>query len=332
MNKVVVIGAGSWGTALACLLAEKGGEVCLLGRDTTSIEQMNKSRCNEKYLPGISFPDSLKTSTSFQELQGAQAIFFVIPSKFLRKISEELTLWITNSKTILLSCTKGIEKTTGARMTQILQEHYPNHPIAVLSGPNHAEEIACRLPAATVIGCREEKTARMLQQLCSNSWFRAYTSTDVAGIEFGGAIKNVFAIAAGIIEGLQLGDNAKAALVTRGSLEMIRLGCALGGSSETFYGLSGIGDLIATCYSPHSRNHKVGKLLGQGQSLEDILDGMSMVAEGVPNTENIYQHARRIEVETPIIDQIYGILYEGRSPKESVKNLLSREPKAEISY
>jgi glycerol-3-phosphate dehydrogenase (NAD(P)+) len=230
---------------------------------------------------------------------------------------------------ILLSCTKGIEKDTGLRMTEILHQVLPEHPVAVLSGPNHAEEVAQKLAAAAVIGCEDEAVALQLQDFFTLPWFRTYRSPDVKGIEWGAAVKNVFAIAAGICEGLGLGDNARAALLTRGLAEMVRLGVAEGGTPLTFQGLSGVGDLIATCFSHHSRNNRVGRMLGAGQTLAEISANMHMVAEGVPNAESIYLTSRRHGVRTPIIDQIYAILYQGKPCAAALTELLSRDPRAE---
>ena len=214
-------------------------------------------------------------------------------------------------------------------MSEILHEIFPQNPVAVLSGPNHAEEIARRLAAAAVIGSNDPEAAQQLQQFFTLPWFRSYTSDDVTGIEWGGAVKNIFAIAAGISEGLGLGDNARAALVTRGLAEMTRIGMAAGGRFETFQGLSGVGDLIVTCYSSHSRNNRAGNLLGKGRRLEDIVASMNMVAEGIPNTESIFLAARRYGVRTPIIDQIYAILYQQKPAELALAELLSRDPRPE---
>jgi glycerol-3-phosphate dehydrogenase (NAD(P)+) len=329
MNRCGVLGSGSWGTALAMLMAARGAEVLLWGRDPIQSQEINNQRTNRAYLPNATIPVSVRSTTDFQDLRECELLLFVLPSRVTRSVAEQLREAGINPETILLSCTKGIEKDTGLRMTEIIHQVLPANPVAVLSGPNHAEEISQRLAAAAVIGCENETVARRLQEFFTLPWFRTYRSSDVKGIEWGAAVKNVFAIAAGICEGLGLGDNARAALLTRGLAEMIRLGEAEGGRALTFQGLSGVGDLIATCFSHHSRNNRVGRMLGSGQSLAEIAAGMHMVAEGVPNAESIYLTARRHGVRTPIIDQIYAILYEGKPCAAALTELLSRDPRAE---
>ena len=230
---------------------------------------------------------------------------------------------------VLLSCTKGVERGTGLRMSEVLQARFPGQVVAALSGPSHAEEVARRMPTAVVIGCPDPALGLRLQQAFSTPSLRTYTSEDVAGIELGGALKNIFAIAAGVSDGLGLGDNAKSALVTRSLAELIRLGCALGGRRETFQGLSGIGDLMVTCFSRHSRNRGLGERLGRGETLAQILDSMSMIAEGVPTTYSGFDCARQHGVSTPIIDQTRALLEGTVSPRKALETLLGREPRAE---
>ena len=234
-----------------------------------------------------------------------------------------------NKNSILLSCTKGIEHGTGMRMSQVLDELLPNQVVAVLSGPNLALEVARELPTATVIGCKDSECAAELQNYLGSSRFRIYTSDELVGIELGGALKNVFALPAGVSDGFGLGDNSKAALVTRSLAELLRLGRAMGGNPRTFYGLSGAGDLIATCFSKHSRNRTVGERLGRGESLVQITSSMQMVAEGIPTTKSAYECARNLNIDTPIIDQVYAVLYEGKAPLQGLKELLQRDQKAE---
>ncbi len=329
MKHVGVLGSGSWGTALAMLMAARGAEVTLWGRDPVQRAEINSQHTNHAYLPNLILPASVRATNLLTDLSSCELLLFVLPSKVTRSVAEKVAKVGLAPGSILLSCTKGIEKDTGLRMTEILAQVLPQHPVAVLSGPNHAEEIAQKLAAAAVIGCTDEEIARQLQEFFTLPWFRTYRSSDVKGIEWGAAVKNVFAIAAGICEGLGLGDNARAALLTRGLAEMIRLGEAEGGRALTFQGLSGVGDLIATCFSHHSRNNRVGRMLGAGQSLEEISASMHMVAEGVPNAESIYLTARRHDVRTPIIDQIYAILYEGKPCAAALTELLSRDPRAE---
>lgn len=330
MNHIAVLGSGSWGTALAFASAQKAGRVTLWGHDPKAAAGINESRSNVRYLPGIALPDHLRATSRFSDLKGADVIMAVVPSKALRQVAMDLAAsGVIEPGTILLCCIKGIELHTGLTMSGILREILPDQPLAVLSGPNHAEEIARKLAAAAVIGSADDTVSQRLQEFFTLPWFRTYRSDDVTGIEWGGAVKNVFAIASGISQGLALGDNARAALVTRGLAEMTRLGMAAGGRFETFQGLSGVGDLVVTCYSEHSRNNRVGRLLGEGQSLETITAGMKMVAEGVPNTESIYAAARRYGIRTPIIDQMYAILYKGKPCAAALSELLSRDPRTE---
>jgi glycerol-3-phosphate dehydrogenase (NAD(P)+) len=230
---------------------------------------------------------------------------------------------------VLLSCTKGVERGSGLRMSEIIAECFPNNPVAVLSGPSHAEEVVLKMPTAVVLGSAHEEIRKRLQQAFATSFFRPYTSDDVAGIELGGALKNIFALAAGVSDGLGLGDNSKAALITRALAELIRLGAALGGKRETFHGLSGIGDLMVTCFSRHSRNRAVGERLGKGERLADVVASMNMVAEGVPTTYSAHECARRLGIETPIIDQMKTLLDGALSAREVAINLITREHKAE---
>ncbi|MEM9478619.1 MAG: NAD(P)H-dependent glycerol-3-phosphate dehydrogenase [Verrucomicrobiota bacterium] len=331
IEKVTVLGSGCWGTALGFALASAGKQVVLWGREEAVVEEINSSSTNSFFLPGIQIPDGLRATTDLQAAVGkAELILFVLPSKATRSVVEALAELSLREQVIFLSCSKGIESGTGMRMSQIVEEKFPGSAIAALSGPNHAEEVAGRLPSAAVVASGDEKVAAALQQAFSLPWFRIYTSDDIAGVEIGGAVKNVYAIAAGICEGLGLGDNAKAALVTRGLAEMSRLGRAMGAKLETFQGLSGIGDLIVTCYSQHSRNGTVGRRLGKGETLEAILASMPTVAEGVPNTRSIREVAQQKKTETPLIEEVYSILYNGKNTKEALTDLLSRRKKSEL--
>ncbi|CAN5339446.1 NAD(P)H-dependent glycerol-3-phosphate dehydrogenase [soil metagenome] len=328
-GKVGVLGTGSWGTALACLARESAPEVILCGRNSTTVEEINSTRQNSAYLPGVTLAENIRATTEVADLRDADLVLVVVPSKAVRAAAGSLSAARLSPSAVLVSCAKGIELSSGARMTEILHEVLPANPVAVLSGPNHAEEIAAGQAAAAVIGCHDEALAIRLQAFFMLPWFRTYTSTDLPGIEWAGAVKNVFAIAAGIADGLGLGDNTKAALVTRGLAEMVRIGVAHGGRRETFQGLSGVGDLVATCYSDHSRNNRLGKMLGKGVPLPEAVASMKMVAEGVPNTESIYRSARRAGVRTPLIDAVFAILYEQKHPVEALQELLSRDPRPE---
>lgn len=329
MKTVSIFGAGSWGTALATVVAEKGLDVTLWCRNADHASQIAEIRENRSYLPGVSLKESITPTADLELAAKSELLVCVIPSTGLRKFSENLAQAKPAKESIILSCTKGIERETGHRMSEIISDHLPDNVTAVLSGPNHAEEVGKRLATATVIGCKNEKIANSLQSIFSLPWFRTYTSTDVAGIELGGAAKNIYAICAGISDGLGHGDNAKSALVTRGLAEMTRLGIALGGQAETFQGLSGVGDLIVTCYSAYSRNNRVGKLIGQGEKIDDIVNSMNMVAEGVPNTKSFYESTKRNGVETPIIDEAYSVINGNKNPALAMEDLLARSPRPE---
>ncbi|MGI9114776.1 MAG: NAD(P)H-dependent glycerol-3-phosphate dehydrogenase [Chthoniobacterales bacterium] len=329
MRTTAVIGTGSWGTALAALWAKEGGSMSLWGNNRDRVAAIETSRENPEYLPGVRLPRNVRATHVLADCLAAELIVFVTPSMALRQIAERLRQTGVNEQATLLSCTKGIEHGSGKRMSEILTDIFPGHTIAVLSGPNLAVEVARGLPTATVIGCADETCATELQCRLGSELFRIYTSNDVISIELGGALKNVFALPAGVSDGLGLGDNSKAALVTRAMAEMLRLGTAMGGSAPTFYGLSGVGDLIATCFSQHSRNRRVGERLGQAETLAQIQADMQMVAEGIPTAKSAYECARRLGVDTPIIDQVYAVLYEDKPLLFAMQQLLGRDPKAE---
>ncbi len=330
MKQSIVLGAGSWGTALAAMLAERGLGVSFWGRDEALMSSIAGSRCNERYLPGLMLHERVMPVHEFSRLEPAELVVFVTPSKALRSVAQGLkNAGVLRGDEVLLSCTKGIELETGKRMSEILAGIFPGHPLAALSGPNHSEEIAQRMPSAAVVAAADHDLAVKLQTVFTLPWFRCYSTDDITGVEWAGAMKNPYAIAAGIASGLNLGDNAIAALVTRGLAEMVRLGVARGGGLETFYGLSGVGDLVATCYSEHSRNNRVGRLLGEGLSLPDIIASTRMVAEGVPNTESLWHCARKEGVRMPLLDEVHAVLYQSKSPKDALRELLGRDPRPE---
>lgn len=329
IDKTAIIGAGSWGTALASLWGRDRRQISLWGNNGARVERMRKTRENPDYLRGLKLPDSVTVTHELRDCAHADLIVFVTPSTILRAIAMRLQGVVMKGQAVLLSCTKGIEHGTGMRMSEILSEIFPEHKIAVLSGPNLAAEVARNVPTATVIACQDPECATHLQGFLGSSRFRIYTSDDLTSVELGGALKNVFAIAAGASDGLGLGDNTKAALVTRSLAELVRLGSAMGGNLRSFYGLSGVGDLIATCFSRHSRNRHVGECLGRGQTLQQITSAMEMVAEGIPTAKSAYECARRLGIDTPIIDQVYGLLYEGKPPVQAMHDLLERDQKSE---
>lgn len=330
-TSAAILGSGSFGTAVAKLISPQLDHVLLIGRDADSARMINEQHRNPQYLAGVELPANVSAGTDVSAAADHPLVIFVVPTSVMRECAEEIARAGLPDSAVLISCSKGIEKCSGNRMSQILGSVFPNNPVAVLSGPNHAEEIAVGQPACAVIGSENPGVADELQELFTLPHFRAYTSTDLAGIELGGAIKNVYAIAAGMAHGLGLGDNAVAALVTRALAEMSRLGVALGGRSETFSGLSGVGDLLVTCFSEHSRNHRVGYALGKGQTMEEAVASLGMVAEGVPNTLSIHDAARKAGVRTPIIDAVHAILYQNKPTLEAMRELLERDPRPENS-
>jgi glycerol-3-phosphate dehydrogenase (NAD(P)+) len=328
-EKIAVIGAGGWGTALSIIWAKQGLAISLCGNNPSRVEELRTSRENNAYLPGVSLPKGIGLTSDLHSCAAADLIVFVTPSTALRETAVRLAEVKINSNAVLLSCIKGIEHGTGKRMSEILAEIFPKHAIAVLSGPNLAAEVSRELPTATVLACTKRDCAADLQKYLGTPRFRIYTGGELAGIELGGALKNVFAIAAGAGDGLGLGDNSKAALVTRALAEMVRLGTKMGGELRTFYGLSGAGDLMATCFSQQSRNRRVGEQLARGRSLDEITTSMGTVAEGIPTAKSAHECGRKLDVETPIIDQVYSLLYEQKPSAQAMEELLGRDQKAE---
>ena len=329
-STVSVLGGGGWGTALALLLARPGREIPLWGHDPIHVADMVREGINTKYLPGVVLPSTIKPTADLLAAAQSEILFLAIPSRYLDVITSQLAAICGEHRPVLVSCTKGIEQERGLLMSEVIRERFPKTTIAVLSGPNLAGEIARGIPAAGVIGCDNAQALTKTQTLFAGTRFRAYTSGDIRGIQLGGSLKNIFAIAAGVSDGLGLGENARAGLVTRSLTEMTRLGIAMGGSRETFGGMSGIGDLMVTCFSPRSRNHQVGFRLGQGESLEAIISSMtSMVAEGIPTAMSAQAAARRLNVETPIIDEVSALLQGLKTPAEAMKSLMGRDLRAE---
>lgn len=328
-NPAAILGTGSWGTALASILASKVDKVCMIGRNQKTVDEINNSNTNHHYIPGETLAANICATTNLEQAKDYPIVFFVVPTSATDETACKLSEIGLPKETILVSCAKGIATDSGKRMSELIHAHLPDNPLAVLSGPNHAEEVARALATCAVIGSKDRALAMQLQEIITTPYFRCYTSDDIAGIELGAAMKNVFGIAAGIADGIGLGDNAIAALVTRGLAEMIRLGTALGGKTETFIGLSGVGDLMATCYSPHSRNNRVGKALGKGGELKDIVANLGMVAEGVRNTKSIHNAGLLTDVRTPLIDAVYQILYEHKPASYALEELLTRDTRPE---
>lgn len=325
-----VVGAGAWGSALAVLWSQRGNDVVLWGHDRDRIDRLANRRSEIRNLPGTALPASVRLTSDLADCAAADLVVLVTPSTALRKVASALRA-VLRPDAVLLSCTKGIEHGSGMRMSEILEELVPEQSVAVLSGPNLAIEVARGLPSATVVGCQRAGLAEELQQYLGSATFRIYSSDETAGVELGGALKNIFAITAGASDGLGFGDNSKAALVTRCLAEMLRLGTAMGGKAATFYGLSGAGDLVATCFSQHSRNRRVGEMLGRGATIDEITAEMKIVAEGIPTTKSAYECARRLNISTPIIDQAYAMIYEGQKPWAALQELLRRDQKPEWS-
>ncbi|MTE21172.1 NAD(P)H-dependent glycerol-3-phosphate dehydrogenase [Streptomyces sp. TRM43335] len=331
MTRVAVYGTGSWGTAFAMVLADAGCEVTLWGRRAALAEAVNTTRTNPDYLPGVTLPETVRATTDPAEAaRDAEFAVLAVPSQTLR---DNLARWrpLLSADTVLVSLMKGVELGTAKRMSEVIEEvaGAGRDRIAVLSGPNLAREIAERQPAASVVACRDEEVARRLQAVCHTPYFRPYTNTDVVGCELGGAVKNVIALAVGIADGMGLGDNAKASLITRGLAETTRLGLAMGADAHTFAGLAGMGDLVATCSSPLSRNNTFGRSLGRGMTLEETIAATRQTAEGVKSCESVLDLARRHDVEMPITETVVGIVHEGKPPLVALKELMSRSAKAE---
>src|SRR5690625_2090888 len=318
MAKVTVLGAGSWGTALSIVLADNGHEVNLWTHREEQAEAINTTHKNEKYLE-IMIPEQIKAFHNLEEaVRNAEVILIVIPTKAIREVCKQLNDILRHSVTII-HASKGIEPGTLKRVSEMISEEMDNYAyedIVVLSGPSHAEEVAKRQPTTVTVTSINAENAKLTQDLFINESFRVYTSTDLIGIELGGALKNIIALGAGISDGLGYGDNAKAALITRGLAEITRLGTSLGANPLTFLGLPGVGDLVVTCTSVHSRNWRAGNLLGSGRSLEEVLDQMGMVVEGVRTTKAAYQLAKKQHVEMPITTGIYEILFNNKQPKD----------------
>ncbi len=328
--KVGIVGAGSWGTATGILLGNKGYEVKVWDRKIELINEINTSRENSRYLPGIKIPDNLTGVEDIKRaINNANVIVMAIPSHAVRGICKNL-MDVINEDQVIISLAKGIENGTYKRMSEIIEEFYPHNPIGILSGPSHAEEVSRNIPTTVTSSSKSKATAEYIQDLFITSEFRVYSNLDLIGVELGGAVKNVIALAAGISDGLGYGDNTKAALMTRGIAEIARLGVALGAQPMTFAGLAGIGDLIVTCTSMHSRNRRAGILIGEGKTVEEALNEVKMVVEGVNTTRSVYELTKKINIEMPITNELYKVLYEKKPAKDAVIELMLRDKKHEI--
>lgn len=327
MKNVAIIGSGSWGVALAVHLASIGNNVKIWSFSEEERDIINNDRkC--KFLPGLELPDNIYCSTDFEEvIKDTEFILHVTPSKFTRNIFKQYKQYVGNRPVII--CSKGFEKESLKTLDEVILEEMPEAKVGVLSGPSHAEEVSIAIPTALVAASKNEEVLKLVQNTFMSEKMRIYTTTDVKGVELGGALKNIIAFCAGVAAGIGLGDNTFAALITRGLKEITRLGVELGGNTETFYGLSGLGDLIVTCLSEHSRNRKAGKLIGQGKTLEETKKEVGMVIESIDNIEVAYELGKIHNIEMPIVNSVYKVLYENLNPTEAVKNLMTRDKKME---
>lgn len=331
-DRVVVIGDGGWGTTLAMLLHKAGRKVALWSAFPEHVEELRKLRENKRYLPGVKLPEGLViTADPFEAARGAELAVSVVPTQFLRKVAETFEDAL-QGKVPVVSATKGIEIETFKTPSFILSEILGQRPVCVLTGPSHAEEVAAQKPAAVLAASKDLAFAQKVQAAFSSQHFRVYTHDDPLGAELAAALKNVIAIAAGIGDGLGLGDNAKAALITRGMVEIARFGRSRGADPRTFFGLAGIGDLVTTCCSKHSRNRAVGEAIGRGQKIEQLLASMEMVAEGVWTAKALFGPESDLDdgVSMPIAEQVHAVLFEGKDPREAVLDLMSRAPTGEM--
>ena len=329
MARIGILGAGSWGTALAILLHDNGHDVTVWSIHEEEVETLNTTRRHERKLPGVEIPEGIVFTTDMKETMSDKDVcVLAVPSPFIRSTCQNMKQYVRAGQ-IIVNVAKGIEENTLYTLTDIIEEELPYADACVLSGPSHAEEVSRRLPTTCVVSSRTRKTAEYLRSVFVSPVFRVYISPDMLGIELGGALKNVIALAAGTADGLGYGDNTKAALITRGIAEIARLGIKMGGKPETFYGLTGIGDLIVTCASVHSRNRKAGYLMGQGYTMEEAMKEVQMVVEGVYSAKAALELSRKYQVEMPIVEQVNKVLFENKNAEEAVKELMLRDKKIE---
>ena len=329
MKNIAIIGSGSWGVALAIHLAKNGHKIKIWSYEKEEADLINNQRkC--KFLPNVEIPDNIECKLEYEKvIKGADLILQVTPSKFTRNIVRQYAKYVDVKKQPIIVCSKGIEKETTLTLDEVILQEIPNARIGALSGPSHAEEVSIAVPTLLVIASEDEKVKNLVQDIFMNEYMRLYTSNDVKGVELGGALKNIIAFCSGVAAGIGFGDNTFAALITRGLVEIRKLGIALGGKEETFYGLSGLGDLIVTCLSEHSRNRKAGKLIGQGKTIEETKKEVGMTIESIDNIEVAKELSDKLNLEMPILNSVYDILYNNLDPKEAVKSLMTRKRKQE---
>ena len=334
-QKVAVLGAGSWGTALAMVLVENGHDVTIWGHHTEQMSEINENHTNSKYLPDIQLPIELKANYNMEEcVADADAVLFVVPTKAMRSVAKQF-VEVCHNQPVIIHASKGLEQVSYKRISEVLLEEIPaehRKDVVVLSGPSHAEEVAVKDVTTITAAAADLACAEYVQQLFSNEYFRVYTNQDVIGVELGAALKNIIALGSGALHGLGYGDNARAAIMTRGLAEISRLGVAMGADPLTFIGLSGVGDLAVTCTSVHSRNWRAGDLLGKGHSLENVLDNMGMIVEGVSTTKAAYELSRELGIDMPITETIYKVLYDNENVDNVIKQIMLREFKSEQEF
>ena len=329
MKTISVIGSGSWGTALAVMLDKYGHDVIIWSRREEEAKKLREDRENKKYLPKISLGEKMSITSNIEEaVKGRDIVISAVPSRAVRETVEKMAPFLSKGQ-VIVNVAKGLEDGTLLRISEVIEECVPECFVCTLVGPSHAEEVGRDIPTACTISCKDMSVAKMVQEEFMNPYFRVYTNEDMIGMEIGAAMKNVIALAAGMSDGLGFGDNTKAALMTRGMVEISRLGIAMGGKSETFAGLSGIGDLIVTCTSMHSRNRRAGIMLGEGKSLEETLDEVKMVVEGVNTAQAAYGLAKKFGVSMPITEEINKVLFQGKDAHKAVMELMMREGKSE---
>lgn len=330
MKKICVLGAGSWGSALALSLAKKGYSITMWTLNQEQADKINTTKENINYLPGVLFPNNITLTTNIEDaVVDSKLIVLAVPSQAIRSVCKQIKPFVSKEQ-VLVDVAKGLEKGTGLRLSEVCKDELPENPYVTLSGPSHAEEVAKDIPTTLVVASENLEIAQEVQDIFMSPKLRVYTNPDVVGVELGGALKNIIAFGAGICDGLGYGDNTKAALMTRGIREIARLGIALGADKSTFSGLSGIGDLIVTCTSMHSRNRRAGILIGQGKSLEETLEEVKMVVEGITATEVAHEVAKKMNIDMPITNAIYSVLYENKNANEVVANLMMRSKKHEM--
>lgn len=331
MKKITFIGGGSFGTALGILLANKGNEVSIFDIEKSVVDDINMNRKNDKYIKGLNIPENICAFTNLEEaIKDVDYIVIAVPSHIIRSVCKNLKNKI-NTDIPVISIAKGIEQETNLRLSEIIEQEIDN-PVVILSGPSHAEEVAFNIPTTVVTASNDMKYAKEVQDLFMTPEFRVYTNDDIIGVEIGGAVKNVIALAVGICHGIGYGDNTKAALMTRGMAEIARIGIKLGGKPETFLGLTGMGDLIVTCASEHSRNRRAGYLIGKGATVDEAIESVGMVVEGIKACKGFYNLKKTIDVEMPIVEMTYKVLFEGMKASEAVESLLTRDKKCEMNF